>query len=411
MKAEKEWCTVFIARQPIFNKSIEIYGYELLYRSGSDAKNFGNVSSLSATASVLEGLLEQGISRVVGKARAFVNFDYDFIMSDTIELFDVDTLVIEVLEDVKIDDKLIERLTYLNKKGYRIALDDFEEKISSYPLVSMANIIKYDIMITPFDVIRDDVKKALSEKKIILAEKIETDKEFQTAVEMGFQLFQGYFFSKPKIVGGSNIRRTSKAQYARIIKELNMEEPSYEIIASIIESDVNLAYRVMRVMSNKKNSDTFNSIKRALVRMGLEELKRWISLLLLQDISKDKPTELMKMSLIRSRFGEYIAKKSIFAKRKEEVSMMCLFSVLDAILDCTVSEALEGIPLSEDVFNALVFSTGDLSPIYKLILAYEKGDWNGVRIYADIVKIDTELLYDGYLESIRWATDVLGKFE
>lgn len=111
---------MFIARQPIFNKSMKVYGYELLYRSDLNMDKFENISSISAIASVFGGLFEQGINQIVGKAKAFVNFDYDFIMSDTIELIDSDSLVIEVLETVKIDDALIEWLKYLKKKGYKI---------------------------------------------------------------------------------------------------------------------------------------------------------------------------------------------------------------------------------------------------------------------------------------------------
>ncbi|SHI52800.1 EAL and modified HD-GYP domain-containing signal transduction protein [Clostridium amylolyticum] len=402
---------MFIARQPIFNKSMKIYGYELLFRSDSNAKEFRNTSSSSATATVLGGLLEQGINQVVGKTKAFVNFDYDFIMSDTIELINSDTLVIEVLETVKIDYNLIERLKYLRRKGYKIALDDFEESFSSYPIVPIADIIKYDIMLTPLDAITDDVNKALSQNKIILAEKIETDEQFQKAVEMGFHLFQGYFFSRPKIVGSSNARKSSKVQYSRIINELKKEEPSYNTITSIIESDVNLAYSVMRVMSNKKSEDSFNSIKKALIRMGFKELERWINVLMLQDISQAKPVELMKLSLVRSKFSEHVASNSKFKEHIEEVSMMCLFSVLDAILDKPMSEALEGMLLSENVFNALVHREGDFKPICKLIFAYERGDWAEVQKFADIIEIDTALLSKGYLESIQWAAEVLLTFE
>lgn len=402
---------MFIARQPIFNKIMKIYGYELLFRSDSTAQTFGDASSMSATATVMGGLFEQGIDKVVGTAKAFVNFDYDFIMSDNIELINPKTLIIEVLETIKVEEQLVERLKYLSRKGYRIALDDFEDKFDTYPIMPIADIIKYDIIATPLDTIEQDVKQALLMNKILLAEKIETEEEFEKAVEMGFHLFQGYFFSKPKIVSESNTKRTSKIHYARIIKELKEEEPSYNSLTKIIESDVNLAYRVMRVISHRKGSGSFNSIKNALIRMGLIELERWISILMLQEISSEQPVELMKLSLVRSRFGELIASNSILKNRKDEVSMMCLFSMLDAILNQPIKEALEDLSISEDVFYALVYHEGALRPVLKLILAYERGDWAQVQIFAKVIKIDTKLIYEGYLEAIEWASELLAAFE
>ncbi len=402
---------MFIARQPIFNKAMKIYGYELLFRSDSSAVSFGNASSGSATAAVIGSLFEQGIDQVVGKSKAFVNFDYDFIMSDNIELIKPETLIIEVLETVKVDAALINRIKSLKDKGYQIALDDFEESYGSYPIVPLADIIKYDIMVTPLDTITADIKRALSQKKLLLAEKIETEEEFQKALRMGFHLFQGYFFCKPKIVDGSSPRRFSKVQYSMILSELSKDEPSYDAITEIIESDVNLAYRMMRVISHKKGESAFNSIKYALVRMGLIDLERWISILMLQDISQNKPLELMRLSLVRSRFSEYVADNSIYQNRKEEISMMCLFSTLDVLLDQPMEKALEGMLISKDVFNALVHRKGDLEPFCRLILSYEQGDWPAVHKYAEVIMIDTKILYKGYLESIEWSSKILTSFQ
>lgn len=402
---------MFIARQPIFNKQLDIFGYELLFRSDSKANEFGNASSVSATATVLGGLFEQGIEKIVGKAKAFVNFDYEFLLSEMIELIDPDTLVIESLETVVADENLIERLKYLRGKGYKIALDDFDKSFNDYPIVPIADIIKYDIIVTPLDTITVDVKRALSEKKILLAEKIETEEEYQQALSMGFQLFQGYFFSKPQIVGNSITRNSSQVTYARILNELRKEEPSYDIITNVINSDVNLAYYVMRVLYHKNLGNNFDSIKNAMVRIGLRELERWVTILMMRDASKNKPLELMRLSLVRSKFSEYVAANSSFKNRKDEVSMMCLFSLLDVLLDMSIEDALEEVPISMDVYNALVHGSGSLKPVCGLLSSYEKGDWDAVFHYADIIQLNPERLYKGYVEAIEWARDILLSME
>ncbi len=399
---------MFIARQPIFDKSLNIYGYELLFRANAESNTFSNATSDSASAVVLGGLLEQGIDRVVGIRKAFVNFDYDFIMSDMIELIKPDTLVIEILETVTFDSSLLSRIKKLHNKGYKIALDDFEEDYFTFPAISIADIIKYDIMLTPLDTLHREVKAAIANKKICLAEKIETEEEFQKAKAMGFQLFQGYFFSKPKIVTiGSNTKKSSKAIYAQILSEIKKEEFSYDKITSIIESDVNLSYRLLCVLSHKDEKINYSSIRNALVRMGALEIERWINVLMLQNMANDKPDEVIRLSLVRSKFSEYISERSSFCNRKDEASMMSLFSLLDVILDCSMEEALEGLAISSDIFDALVYGTGVFRPLCMLMQSYENGNWNDVDGYVKKINLKPANLTEGYLSAIKWASSIL----
>ncbi len=401
---------LYIARQPIFNKELKVYGYELLFRADQDAKVFTGTSATSATATVLDGLYEIGIEKIVDGKKAFVNFDYDLIVSDAIELFDPKNLIIEVLEDIVVDDILSDRLKQLKDKGYRIALDDFVEGYDEYPLVPIANIIKYDIMATPLETLGLEVKKALRENKVILAEKVETKDEFIKAKKMGFHLFQGYFFSKPSIIGKSSKKESTKAQYMRLITELKKEEPSYQQLTEIMKTDVKLSYRLLKIISNKSDEDPVFSIKKALVKMGFKEIERWINILMMRDLSEEKPEELTRVSLIRSSFGEFISENSIYKNKKIEISMICLLSVIDAVLDLTMEEALEGIILTDEIKQGLTCNTGGLNDVLILIKAYEDGEWEKVAIYNEKLEIDPMLLSRGYLEAIAWTHQILSDF-
>lgn len=399
---------MYIARQPIFDRAKEVYGYELLFRETDKAASYSGKSAESSTAVVLGGLFELGVTKIVGKKKAFVNFSYDSLMSDTILLIDPYTLVIEVLEDVKMDNRLANRLHELKRKGYRIALDDFAENIESYQVVPLADIIKYDIMLTPLDAIKNDVKFALKQRKIILAEKIETEDDFNKAKMMGFHLFQGYFFSKPSIIGSMKGKKKSISCYQRILAELNSEEPSFQTLTEIVETDVNLAYRLLQIMSRRDENDTQKSIKTALMNMGLDELERWVHVMMLQDFSADKPRELIRTSLIRSKFGELIATNSPkLRKRRAEVSLMCLFSVIDAMLDTQMEKALEDLELSLDVEEALIHDRGPLQPILSLARNYEKGHWTEISILANAIEINNLKLTNWFLESISWAERII----
>jgi len=400
---------MFIARQPIFDRAMNVYGYELLFRTNEQASSYGLSTAESSTATVLGGLFELGLDQIVGNKRAFINFDYQFLLSDSIELINPNILVIEVLEDVEVDAPILYRIKELKDKGYKIALDDFVESIQTYPIVPMADIIKYDILITPLDTLNKDVKYGIEQGKIMLAEKIETEDEFIKAKEMGFHLFQGYFFSKPKIVGGLRTRKTSTTVYQSIISELYTEEPSFEKLAEIISTDVNMAYRVMKVLGNEKDNhkDLNKTIKGSLLKMGFRELERWVNVLMLQELSGNKTQELIKMSLIRSKFGELIAINSNLAKRRYEISLMCLFSVLDTMLDQTMEEALVGIAVSEDVKEVLIYHRGELKPVYDIIRCCEQVDCTLLYQTTDQIEVDETRLFDWYLQAIAWSEDIM----
>ncbi|MBM7614152.1 EAL and HDOD domain-containing protein [Alkaliphilus hydrothermalis] len=398
---------MFIARQPIFSKSLKVYGYELLFREDIESKSFGQATATKATATVLGGLFEIGIDRIADGKPAFVNFGYDLLLSDTLELLNPKSLVIEVLEDITVDDEVLNRLIFLKSKGYQIALDDFIEDYDLYPIVPLADIIKYDLIATPLDTIQMEVKRALQQNKILLAEKIETEEQFLMAKDMGFTLFQGYFFSKPNIIGKTNDNKSNKVQYARIINELKKDEPSYKTLAKVFETDVNLSYRLLKVISNRSDKDLIYSIKKALIYMGFKEIERWINILMLQDLSTNKPEELVKLSLVRAKLGELIADNSSFKKRKQEISMMCLFSNIDAILDETMDEALLEISVTDDIKESLICKRGILRPICELIYSYEKGNWDEVKVIAEEIGIDKKKLVQLYLSSLKWADEVL----
>lgn len=399
---------MFIARQPIFDRAKDVYGYELLFRETDQASSYSGKSQEASTAVVLGGLFELGVSKIVGKKKAFINFSYDSLMSDTILLIDPYTLVIEVLEDVKVDNRLVNRLHALKDMGYRIALDDFAENIEHYQSVPLADIIKYDIMLTPLDDIKNDVKYALKQKKILLAEKIETEEDFNKAKLMGFHLFQGYFFSKPSIIGSMKGKKKSISCYQRILAELNSEEPSFQKLTEIVETDVNLAYRLLQIMSRRDESDSQKSIKTALMNMGLDELERWVHVMMLQDFSTNKPKELIRTSLIRSKFAELIAMNSpIFRKRRSEVSLMCLFSVIDAMLDTSMEKALEGLELDMDIQEALIHGRGPLVPILTLAKSYEQGSWVEINNLTETIGINKMRLTTWFIESISWAEKII----
>ncbi|MBM7578716.1 EAL and HDOD domain-containing protein [Jeotgalibacillus terrae] len=397
---------MFIARQPIFKRDLDTYGYELLYRSSQHAAGYDGTDANLSTTAVLQGLLETGVGKISDYSRVFVNFTRDMLLSDFLEVIPPEHMVIEILEGTILDDTLIQRVQELKKMGYKIALDDFDSDLSKYELMNDSDIIKFDIRSTPLDAITTQVAEAHFRKKTILAEKVETLEEFEHAKQMGFHLFQGYFFSRPNIITRATYKRQYKHTYLRVLQELKTPEPSYQKLTEIIETDASLSYRLMKIISHSNKDQLSFSIKRALVQMGIRNFERWINILMLQDLAEDKPDELLKISLVRSKFAEQLCGASHLQERKIDAAVMALFSTIDAILDDHMETVLASVPLSTEIKAALINGDSLLAPIYHAVLCYEKGDWACVEKWAGELNIDTAILHDMYVRAVEWANEV-----
>ncbi len=399
---------MFIARQPIFDKNLSVFGYELLFRSRKDSQGFDGSNSQSATASVISGLYEIGLDNIVEDKMVFINFDDVFIHSDAFLLIKPNRMVVEMLEKIKVDSRLLERLAKVKKEGYQIALDDFNEDFENYPLIPYADIIKYDLFLTPLETIARQIPKVIREGKIPLAEKVETYEIYLQARAMGFELFQGYFFSKPCIAGRSCNKAPTKLHYFQMLSELRKKDPSFLKLAQMIELDVVLTYRILRLVSARSQGSRVESIQSALAYMGLNQIERWLSTLMLQDLIADKPFELMKISLIRSHFAQLIAKELKMSQQDQQsASLMGLFSTLDGILDQTMEEALEDIGIPEEIEDALVGQRGPLYPIYNLVLAYEMGNWQLADQEISEMAINHQIINQNYRDSIKRMQEIV----
>lgn len=401
---------IFVARQPIFDRDKKLYAYELLYRDG--LKNSFNelIDDNQATGAVLENsFFSIGFKELTEGSRAFVNFNGDLIQRSIPEMFDQKILVIEILEDVVPNADLIRKCIELKKKGYTIALDDYIATYKYKSLVKLADIIKVDFMESTIEERIKIAKMFKKENKILLAEKVETYEDFNLAYDIGYDLFQGYFFSKPLVMKGKQLRGLS-INYFRLAEAIREDEPDYNVIAGIIESDIVLAYKLLKIVNRFVISDNeIRSIKHALVMLGLREVERWVALLMIQGLNKNKPSEVFKMALFRSKFGEILAEKVGKAERKTEIAMMGMFSLIDTILDRPLKVVLDEIPIARDIKDAMLGIDNEFRDLYLLIVNYEKGSWDQMEEYGRKCNIDSAKLPGYYIEAIEW-TDKLTSF-
>ncbi len=396
----------YVARQPILDRKKTLFAYELLFRDGL-SNYFPQVDGDTATSKVLSSsFLTIGIERITGGKRAFINFTQNLLLTDIPSMFPPQSTVVEILEDVKPDQAVIESCSKLSKAGYYLALDDFISKPGMQALIKLADIIKIDFRLMPMDEIKRIVSNPELKGKKLLAEKIETTEEFKAAFNTGFEYFQGNFFSMPEIIKGKELTG-STVQLLNLVVEINKAEVNMDEIQKIVEHDVSLSYKLLRYVNSAfmKRRAEINSIRKALMIVGLVELKRLVSLILLSKVSVGKPDELIRSSCIKARFCEKLGHISTCATTHDELFMLGLFAHLDAILDQPMNEILEKISISKHISDALVYGEGDSVKYLRLAQSYEKGDWDNVKEYAAQTCVPGDALPGIYMEACKWADE------
>ena len=398
----------YVARQPIFNQNKEVYAYELLYRGEEDntSKDFDGDD---ATSEVLTNTFSNiGIETITQGKKAFINFTSNLLEKEIHSLFDDDILVIEILEDVEITKEVIKTCCNMKKEDYIIALDDFVFDSSYRPLLKIADIIKVDFLITSKKERKEIVTLANDYNIKLLAEKVETEKEFEEAKEMGYSYFQGYFFEKPEIVEGKEVP-VYPTNYFQVLNELNTDTPDFDKIAKIIKQDMSLSYKLLSIINSAAFSfnQEIESIKHALVLLGIKEVKKWFDLVVVKELADDKPKEVIRQSLIRARMAEILGRKSNYSLEDSKLFMMGLFSMIDVLMGRELEELLSELPIAKDIKDSLLGKKGVLNDFYQLVISYEEGDWEKVNLFSNKLDLNKELVSNSFLEAIDWTEKII----
>jgi EAL and modified HD-GYP domain-containing signal transduction protein len=397
---------LYIARQPIFDATRDVVGYELLFRDGL-ANCFSNIDGSEATRQVLlNTFVLFGLSRLTGGKPAFINFTREFLFNDLVRLFPPASVVVEILEDIPPDREVIAACRWLKDSGYSIALDDVVELDHYGELLEMADIIKIDFRAASPEK-RQEMAKRLSGRSVrLLGEKVETYEELRVAIDEGFALFQGYFFAKPEVMKRRDVPG-NKAQYLRLLRELRKPDTDVEALERIIKQDISLSYRLLKYI----NSPFFGlrseirSVRHALTLLGERDVRRWATLAALSAMAPEKPPELLETGLLRARFCETLA--TVVGRgvheAAEEMFLAGLFSVLDALLDISLEEAVRDAGVPARVKAALLGVPSPWRSLLDLAFAYERGEWESVTKILDSLGIELRAVAQVFVDSVDWA--------
>ncbi|MBU1003923.1 MAG: HDOD domain-containing protein [Proteobacteria bacterium] len=390
--SEESFESIFVARQPIFDERQDVWGYELLFRATADARG-ANVSDADmATAKVIADgfvLASEGMS---AGQRALINFPQNLIIEQFAYALPSDIAVIEILEDVRPEPEVLEALQGLKESGYMLAMDDFMGEPELMPFVELADILKVDILgilgpegVANADRLHTVMSNLGSTSCRLLAEKVEDNDVFKLCKELGFTLFQGYFFAKPEIIPGKKISSNDIAKL-QLLKELGAPDFDVDRLAKIIQQDPSISYRLFRYINSAGMgvSQKVASVTRAITLLGQRQLSQWLRVIIMSDLAPSKRgQEVAFLSVHRGRFLELMAQQCPSAHKPETLFLIGLFSLLDAMLGQSMEEILEHLSLAKDVELTLMGGESDFRFCLDLVKSYELGDWEAIeRIIA-----------------------------
>ena len=387
-----------VGRQPIFNRKLEVHGYELLFRGvGIDPEDPAEADR--ATSSVIVNTVtEIGLETLVGERRAFVNLTRNFVVGDHALPFDAGKVVLEVLETVRSDPQVLWGLERLKKRGFTIALDDYVYRPGDDAMLALADLVKLDVLGRADDEVLAAVQQLQPFGVDLLAEKIETREQFEACREMGFQYFQGFFLERPSLMRKRSVNPQALTLLA-LLHELHSPSFTFQQAEEIVKRDVGLCYRLLRHINSALYGmpRKITSVREALVYLGVDNVQNLTSLFLLAS-KPDTPRELITTAMLRARMCENLA-RTVSAPNRNQFFVVGLFSILDALMEIPMVELLDRLPLSADQKAALSGEEGLMTQALKAVVAYEHGEWDDVAFGG----LPLAKLQAAYLDALEWA--------
>ena len=345
----------------------------------------------------------------LGDKLGFVNFPYASLINLVPTLFPKDSLVVEVLEDCQPTDELLHAIEKLFQAGYTIALDDFIPSKAWKRFLPYVSIIKFDIRLVPIAKASMFMSSLKGTKIEFLAEKVETYEEYQQAKDAGFHYFQGYFFSKPEMIQ-TRALNPAFLTTIQLCKEIAQEPIDFKEVERLITLDVTLSYKLLTYVNSAGGSSTqIRSFHQALVYLGEQKLRKFVSLVAVASAKEDKPDSLYGLAILRARQCELIIEQLNVKEEPGQAFLTGMFSLLDSLLDQPLEQVLNSVPIDEEIKRALIDKKGILGAVLAMVVAYEQARWDDATKIRNRLKLNEEQLGKTYDQATIWAQELLAQ--
>lgn len=398
--------SVYVARQPIFELGRGLFGYELLYRrDGNVQRADGDDSHMSADV-IATAMLGIGLRNLTGGGLAFVNFSNGQLQNESWTLFEPGDVVIELLEHVEHTPEIVEACRKMVAAGYRLALDDYVYSEQTKALLELASIVKIDVLGRPLEEIEAVVRELKPSGVRLLAERVETAAVRDACAKMGFQLFQGYLFSKPETLAKEDVS-AGQISIIRLLNLLQDPNTSDTLLEGAFAADVALSYKLLRIVNAASiGGRGITSIPHAIRLVGRQTLHRWLAVILVASIGRkgEVTHELALTAITRARMCELVASNSAVARSSSSAFIVGLLSLLDVLLEVPMDKILSRLELADEVRSALLKRGGPLGTPLQLVESYEKAQWDEAKGLASEAAVPDDVIPALYLDALQWAT-------
>jgi len=397
----------FLSQQAMLNNRLEVIGYEISFEESFD----GVISQAREDDPVPEKAISKlffsiGIDTVASEKKAFVPFTEKLVSDRIATLFPSQQLGLIFKVPAEFNQSLFNESLSLKQKGYYIILEDYDLNNSDTRFLEAGSILRFPCQ--ELKHLNGEKMTPILQKGVeLLATQVETEEEKEKLHDLGIRYFQGDFFSKPKVVAGKEIPR-NKVAYLQLMQEILRPGIEFKKIEDIVIKDVSLSYKLLKMVNTAAFGfrREITSIRQALVIIGEKEIKKWVSLVTVNNLGEDKSDELYKKALTRARFCELLAPKVGIASKSTELFLLGMFSLIDAFVDQPLDQILKELPLSAEIKQTLAGEKSKYSDIFSLVIDYEHGDWDKVNSSATAIGIEKEDLPDIHLSTVEWVLQI-----
>jgi EAL and modified HD-GYP domain-containing signal transduction protein len=336
----------------------------------------------------------------------FINYTSDLLVNPAVRTFPPNIVRIVIQNSLAGDEKAMKACLKLSELGFHFVFEDFVLSQGYETLLKIAKVIKID-----FARFSDNEREAFPLNNHLpdvqfMAENVETHEDFQAGVKYGFEFFHGRFLNKPDINNPNKLPGYHQA-LVDLLTAINDPDIDFDHLETLVKKDIAISYQLLDYINSAFFGFTnkIRSIKHALALLGLEEVRKWLSVTALANVTDEKTRSLIQTSLTRAHFMERLAKP---AEKSESVMFLIgLFSLIDAFLDRPMQDVLQNLPLAEDIKATLLGEQTEMRKLLDLAIAYEDGDWAETQALAKKMNIPESEMADRYPDAVEATAKVL----
>jgi EAL and modified HD-GYP domain-containing signal transduction protein len=397
----------YIARQAILNTNMETIGYELFFRDSPENKFPEIDQDVASSKLIIQNHIYGDIQSLSMGKVAFINFTENSLIHKYPLMFSKDEIIIELMGHTTPTKNLLKIVNYYHKKGYQIALSEYDLATHWDEFFPLIDIIKINIEKINTKRIISALPRIKPHNIKLTAEKVETKYQKQTLAEIGFSYFQGYFYHEPEIVADKKLT-SQKTLMLQLLSETFNTPINYDEVAKIISHDVNLTIGLLKMVNNVATGSRveIKSLKQAAVYLGDEKLCQFVAILALSNLTSDSAEEVCKQALITGRMMSELSLNNSFESVSEFAFITGLLSEIEVLLGMPLKEIMKTMPLALKIEQALIKHTGTLGELLKLTTAYLSGSDKVTNELIGNHNLNKKTLQQEFVNASQWCSDV-----